>query len=368
MADDILAVVVTNSAGLYAAIKAAHAGDQILLAPGSYAMLSLSNFNPTSGVTFGSLDPTNPAKVAGIYAVNSSNITFKNLDVSVDPRQGYAVTLGHDKNVTIDHLNIHGTGVGNGNGALVRDSTNVTISNSEIHDIGNGFSHLDSSNVVFSNNSFHDLQADAIHGGGTSNITISGNHFTNFFPKAGDHPDAIQFWTTNTTAPAHDITVADNIIVRGQGAVVQGIFIGSEWGFVYQNVTITGNTIIGAMYNGIALSTANNVLIDSNVVQGYQDMTSWIAFQKTTNAIVTNNIATAIKNLGANLSLVYGTNDLVPAAVIGDLSGLSLLHSTAPPPLEAILHPLTPLEAVLPPLMGLEHYDFTFSFFGTLAV
>ena len=313
---------VTNSAGLYAATKAAVAGDQILLAPGSYSMISLSNFNPTSAVTIASLDPTNPAKVSGIYAVNSSNVTFKNLDVSVDPRQIFAVTLGSDKNMIFDNLSIHGTGAGDGNGVMVRNSTGITIKNSEIHDIGTGLSHINSSNVVFSNNKFHDLQADAIHGGGTSNITISGNYFTNFFPKAGDHPDAIQFWTTGTTTSARDIVVTDNVVVRGEGSVVQGVFIGSETGLVYQNVTITGNTIVGGMYNGIALSTANNVKIADNVVQGYQDMTSWISFQKTTNAVVTNNTATMIKNLGANTGLTFTGNTTITTVEIGDISAL----------------------------------------------
>ena len=100
------------------------------------------------------------------------------------------------------------------------------MTNSEIQNIGTGISYINSDQVLISDNNLHNLQSDAMHGGGTSDITITHNTFSDF---AGvGHPDAIQFWTTGSAVAAHDITISDNTITRGSGAVVQGVFMGGD--------------------------------------------------------------------------------------------------------------------------------------------
>ena len=158
----------------------------------------------------------------------------------------------------------------------IQNSKQVTVQNSEIHDVGTGISYVNSDTVMIANNNLHNIQSDAMHGGGTSDLTISHNTFTDF--AGAGHPDAIQFWAApGATTPAHDIVISDNTMTRGAGATFQGIFMGAgDAAHAFQNVTITGNAMAGTMYNGIALQYANNATVENNFVEGYSDMTSWI--------------------------------------------------------------------------------------------
>ncbi|WP_309605732.1 right-handed parallel beta-helix repeat-containing protein, partial [Phenylobacterium sp.] len=207
LATHAIFTTVYTSDGLWSAVKAALPGDTIYLSPGNYTAMSLTGMNPSGMVTITSLDLGHPAVIAGITLTNSSNLTFTNIELTPKAQGAYAVTLGSDTNIRFDHLNIHASATVDGNAMLIRDSKNVSVTNSEIHNIGTGISYINSDTVMLSGNKLHNIQSDGMHGGGTSNITITGNTFTDFAPKAGDHPDAIQFWTSGTTASVHDIVV-----------------------------------------------------------------------------------------------------------------------------------------------------------------
>jgi len=235
--------------------------------------------------------------------------------------------LGADNNITLDGLNVHGAAVGgtSGNGIKISDSPNVTVMNSDIHNLGDALSHTDSDGLIVTGNTFDHLGGDGIHGGGSSNVLIADNSFTSFITTAGKHPDAIQFWTTNTTASAHDIVVRDNLILRGEGAGMQGIFITDQSGgnIPYENLTITGNTVIGGFYHGLTVYDGNNVLIDGNTVVGYTDMSSWIMAYETNDATVTNNITSQLKLTSPNTDLVSLGNSVV-AKVTADTDDMLL--------------------------------------------
>ena len=113
---------------------------------------------------------------------------------------------------------------------MIRDSSDITVTNSEFTHARYAVSMLDNSGVTISGNYFHDLRTDGVRGGGNSNVVISDNFFTNFRPAEGDHADAIQFWTTNTTTSAENIRITGNVIVRGEGGATQGIFMRDEAG------------------------------------------------------------------------------------------------------------------------------------------
>src|SRR3546814_7169738 len=79
-----------------------------------------------------------------------------------------------------------------------------------------------------SGNSFHTMRSDGVRGGGTNDVVISNNYFTDFHPVGADHPDAIQLWTTNTTESARNISITGNVFERGDGDIIQGIFRSEE--------------------------------------------------------------------------------------------------------------------------------------------
>jgi nitrous oxidase accessory protein NosD len=314
---------VGTSTGLLSALKTARPGDVIKLSPGDYSAMKIYKVEIAGEVTITSADASNPAVLHGLSVENSRGLTFTNLEMvipSVSNANGAAV--GSSSYIRFDNVNVHGAKPGDANAITIRNSDHVSVVNSDIHDAWIGISHLNSNYLTFSRNTVHDIKADGIRGGGSSNVVISDNHFTNFYPDPADHPDAIQFWTVNTAAAARDIVITGNTFVRGDGKPIQGIFVGNENRLPFENVTITGNAIIGGMYHGISLDTAVNARIEGNIVQGYSDMTSWIGIFRTNNAIVSNNQANYFKFLDSKGVSDRG-NKTLRMAKIGDDSILA---------------------------------------------
>ena len=286
---------VSNAAQLSAAISSAHAGDTILLAAGTYSGVVMQNLNFTSAVTITSADAAHPATLTDLYVRGSSGLNFSNLELDASASTAYfPFQVYGSSNVNMSHLWFHGSLDSNSGSSLlmVRESSNVTVSNSEFEQGANALSFLNDDHIQFVGNSFHDLRTDAIRGGGSSYVTVSGNTFTDFHPVEGDHPDAIQFWTTNTTVAAHDIVVTNNVITRGDGGIIQGIFFRDQVGSLpYANVTITDNMLAGTMYNGIMIDGGRNVAISGNTVAGYPDMKSWIRLDNVNGAVLSHNSA-----------------------------------------------------------------------------
>jgi len=285
-------VTVENADTLMSALRAAHGGDVIVLAPGNYGEVVLRNLQFDTPVTIVSSRADDPAVLQRLVIGSSEGLTFRNLEIQVTPgARGIEVTKG--SNVTLDRLDVHGSKgdgpLGDGVGLHIRNSDGVTVSNSEFSELSHGLAHLDSTHLVISDNRFHDIRIDGVRGGGSSQVEISRNYFTDFHRQAGDHGDAVQFWTSNTTTGVRDIVVKDNVFVRGEGDVAQGIFFGNEAKLPYENITITGNAIIGGMYNGISINTGHNVVISDNLVLGYTDMASKIRVDQSEDVIIRNN-------------------------------------------------------------------------------
>ena len=328
-------VTVNSTTALTTALASAHGGDTILLSAGVYDRIGLQGVNIVGGVTIASADPTQPVVIAGVELNNCSGLTFRDVEIHVNERTQNVLNVVSSNDIHFDRVEMDDAFGSTRGGVLFRESSNVSISNSELHDIGTAIVNYRSANVTLTGNNLHDLKGDGIQTADSSVITISGNNFTNFFPSDGDHPDAIQFFTAGTTVAAHDISITNNTYVRGAGAPVQGIFMGDEVNLPYQNVVISGNAIVGGMYNGIA-TYAVNVTISNNIVQAWADMASSIVLQTSTGASLTNNQATSYIFLGTSPGLVSSGNITLATAPVGDTSILgqtsTVLPSSPPPP------------------------------------
>jgi hypothetical protein len=257
---------------LLAALKACTAACAVVLAPGDWHNVQIDGVKAHATVT------GTGVVVHDLTLTNSSGITFSGLEFStvgaaVGPfgaanDNWFRVTAS--SNITFDKLKVHGDSRGSlantPSGFLIRESRYITVSNSEFSYLHHALAHLNDEHVTISNNTFHNLMDDSIRGGGTSWITISNNLCYSNHPDASDpdHPDCIQFWTSNTTSSAHDITITDNRYDRGTAHTTQFIFLGNEKAIPYYNATISGNRSYGSMWNGIAVSTARNVTITNN--------------------------------------------------------------------------------------------------------
>jgi parallel beta-helix repeat protein len=313
---------VTSATALNAALKATHAGDTIMLAPGDYGGVWVSNLHFATDVTVTSATSTD-AVLTGLSVSGSNGLTFSNLEIDTSgATTNFPVNVANSQDVHLNHLNVHGSLDGNPqndvDSLLFRSSSNVSVTNSEFQEAGNAISHVNDDHVTISGNTIHDVRADGVHGGGSSYVTISNNTFRDFHPVAGDHPDMIQFWTSGTTTSAHDIAVTNNLFIRGDGSVAQGVFMGDEVGTLpYQRVTISGNYILGAMYNGISVGHGAGVTVDHNTVVGFTDMNSWIRLDKVAGGAITNNTASQVITTAADTGLTVSGNTIAPLSSDG---------------------------------------------------
>ncbi len=279
------------------AVRGAKSGDTILLASGTYSGLSLRNVNIAGEVVIRSADTDHPAILKDLLVRDSSGLTFRDLTFSADARDGlYAFTTHGSSRITYDRIDVHGSLDGNPQNDtaafIVRESSNIRVTNSEFHELEHGLSILNNRNVTIDNNSFHDIQTDGVRGGGNTDLIVRGNSFTDFYPAPGDHPDAIQLWTNGTPIVGRNILITDNVVTRGDGQPVQGIFLRDTFDErPFRNVTITDNVVVGAMGNGIAVDGVKGLTIARNQVVAGTDQSSTIRVEKAENAVVSNNSA-----------------------------------------------------------------------------
>lgn len=233
---------VASAAELIAALKGASGGEVFELKAGSYPAFQLTNLRFEKPVTIRG----DGAVIANLIVFGCEGLVFDGL--------AFRDRIDNSKN-----------------GILIRVSKHVYLRGCEFAFQGNGVGHLSCTDLLIEDCRFHDLRSDGVAGGdGCARIAIRRNRFTDFYPEPGDHPDAVQIWTAKAKAPTTDIEVTDNIILRGKGAAVQGIFLGDESAgkFPYERVRITGNLLAGTGTNGIAVGGGSDILIAENVVTG----------------------------------------------------------------------------------------------------
>jgi hypothetical protein len=283
------------------AIKSAQSGDVIYLEAGTYSGIAIRNLIVDGNVTITSKDPGNPATITNINVTGSSGFTFENLEFAPNEGGQFAYLVNGSKNITFSNLDVHGSLDGNpqgdSSGISILGSSNIRIENSEFHELRRGVGVGDSEGVVIEGNKFHVLQTDGVMVSDTKNIKILDNSFSNFSPVIGDHPDAIQFLTKGTTASSEDIVISGNIITRGEGSAMQGIFMRDEVGnLAYKNVTISDNIMVGTGYNGIMVGNGENLKITGNELISYEGATNktWILIRGANGVVAENNTAILI--------------------------------------------------------------------------
>jgi hypothetical protein len=98
---------------------------------------------------------------------------------------------------------------------------------------------------------------------------ITANLIEDFHPLPGYHPDGIQFHSNKQLA-ARDVLIRDNLILGHPERRIQGIFMragyASDPGQRYGRIRILDNIVAGSMWNGIAITNADDVEIAGNRV------------------------------------------------------------------------------------------------------
>jgi hypothetical protein len=307
--------MISTLADLTSALATAKPGDVLTLAQGQFERLALEKvqFEKRAVVING------PGTiVAGVELSECAGLTFRGLEVTINQRTQTAINVVGSRRVRLEKLDIHGEPGGDKPGVMFRHSHECRLSGSRLHDLGTAVRLIDCEGVRVASNGFRNLRGDGVQSSGSSKVSITGNRFTDFYPGPGDHPDAIQFFTVNQKAPARDVIITGNVIQRGKGGIVQGIFLGNETGLPYINVNIARNVCLGTMWNGVAVGQGERVLIADNLVQPFTegDVGSGIVIDRCVDVAVRDNWA-GVQRLGAQTNLTETGNRAVTPATGG---------------------------------------------------
>lgn len=306
---------VTNSTELANAISKAVAGDEIKVAAGDYASLSIRYKVADIPIKITALDPSNPPVFNSVVIFGSTGIvldglTYKLVPSATSTSATTAITITQSTGISVLNSKITGgpsvngvdpsstvldstgnvLGLPVGRGIMINKSSDVRIEGNDISLFHKGVVMAQSNGVTIHNNEIHDLRSSPIVGSALNDITISSNHTYNYTPwgwgtSYGDHGDLIHFWTDANyqTTASKNIIIKDNFLTQGTGTAMLGIFLANNsTPFGYENVVIQNNII----------SNANNQALRLEHVQG----------------IVTGNTAIAPDN-----SMVKGSPGLIAA-------------------------------------------------------
>lgn len=302
--------VVNNQAALDAAIKAAKSGDVILLAPGTYSSITMTNINPAANITIQSQDTNNKAVVGTVWLTNSSNVTLKDFNVvrPTVPDDDFAIAnrVLSSSNITINGVRFTG-GTGDpsnakGTGLSIRGGTNNKIINSEIDHFVIGMDVRAVDTMLVQGNQFLDNRRDHSNYSEMKNVVIDDNLYKGLYPINEEHPDAIQFMTAGRAYGNSNITITNNVVLQGDGRGTQGFFLNDETEVTpYQNVKIENNLIyLSGMYHGINLRNAQGVSVKNNTVLSVADEKStWIRLENVSGT-VSGNVTDQLVLEGAN--------------------------------------------------------------------
>ncbi|MDG6079097.1 right-handed parallel beta-helix repeat-containing protein [Erythrobacter litoralis] len=300
-------VTVSSKADILRVLERINTPTRILLRPGNYGRLFLKDIAVPNGTVIQSAEMRRVATFEGIRLDGVRGLSFEGLGIE-PPASGpvagrYGMLIVNSRSVEVDRLAFRGPGrtVNDRFGAalMLRNSSSITVKRSYFKNFRHGIAMLKLEDATIELNEFEELQTDAIRGGGVSDTRIANNVITNFSPAAKDHPDGIQLWSNQQRKAAKDIVIEDNLVVRGKGGPTQGVFIrDNRLRLPFENLRVTGNLVIGGLYNGISIGGADGVRLLDNTVISRPDQKSWIRLEHTRNTYAAGNSAAAyvVKN------------------------------------------------------------------------
>lgn len=335
---------------LLVALKAAAlTGGTIKLAAGHYDRIYYSNVS-SPGLLITSADPANPAQIDGVSMTRVNNVTLAGLEIGRPLLAGENITTAYVtvcgcRNVNMVGLDVHGSLDGDasndGYGIRIDGSSDVTVADSDFHQLNRAVIVMRSSDAVLSGNDITQTR-EGFGLGVVDHVVIEKNDFHGLTPafQYGDHPDCIQFMTANLGSSSH-VLIRDNAMINGDSAPVQGIFMRSTEPGIYgfSDFTITNNLYYGGSRHGISVGYCDGLTVQGNTILASPtpELVPALNITQVSNASFSGNISPLYLVDGANLKS-FGTNDLIVASSKSP-TGLALddLFMTPPTGIDPLL-------------------------------
>lgn len=309
---------IADKAALLAALEKAKGGETLLLEPGAYGDLSIVNRQFPRPLVIQSRDPAQPARFANTWLSHAGNITFRGLVLgrplaAGEPEWTQLTTVGDSSNIRFENVRFEGSLDGNpandGWGLYVVRVAGLTVTGGRFEEFHRAYVIEQSRDIEVSNNVFEKIRSDGGDFAAVENVIVRGNRYSNFMPKEGDHPDAIQFWTNGQTRGSANILIENNVILQGDGVGPQGIFIADEIGNLpYRKLVVRNNLVYtDDEWEAILVSGAADAEISNNTVLSSREngaKGAWIRVDKSQDVIARDNVM---------VRWVAGTNGRVTA-------------------------------------------------------
>jgi hypothetical protein len=143
--------------------------------------------------------------------------------------------------------------------------------------------------------------------------------------------------------------ISGNVVVVTNGAVVQGIFVGADSKFEFDNVDISNNFLYGTSFNGIAASYTNDLTLSGNELLALPGKVTKIVVLNSDHVTLTDNDASRF-NFSNDTTLTQ-TNDTTNSGVTdlgaAAMRSFELLHPEMAPLLDPFIA-LAPAAPVTP--------------------
>ena len=332
-------LTVANQAELETAIRSVRGGDTILLKAGTYEDLNLThtsnrNYKFTEKVTIKSADPTQKAVVNELFIRGATNVTISDLKFDYTGVQGADTQswqigdpffIENGAGITLDRLVIDGhsnsAGFGAGTGLRVKNSANVTISNTEMVNFKVAMNLWNSSDITVENNVIRQMNHDGLFIGGVKNLVIEDNYIGDNNPQypLALHKDAIQIFTDSVTPPSQNVVIRGNTIVSSD--VRHGVFIFNELyrdgntsnAVRHKNILVEDNYIRNANTHGVTVTHADGVTVRGNTVtlngdQGLVQIPLINVSGTTRNVEIIGNRVSSVQDSLGDTWTVYGND------------------------------------------------------------
>lgn len=313
-------LAVSGPSALGAALARATGGEIIALAPGDYGTLALTAPQGVfaNKVTLRSADPAQPARFTRIALRGARNIALENLAFHYVPRagdgtgvamlevRGSAETPASD--ITVSGCSFAGepaapsvgadpldaaavaaqkglvSGAFSGRAIYMNRAERVTVSGNRATGVFRGFGFEKLAALEVTGNLLHDIRSDGMTFGELTDARIEANVLHALHPwrhdaaqARGDHPDLIQFWTTNSEAATRNVLIRGNLLVQrveDGGLFAQGLFMRNPKAeadaqgeaFFYRDIRIEDNVIYNGHINSLVVGETLGLTVSGNLL------------------------------------------------------------------------------------------------------
>jgi Right handed beta helix region len=312
---------VTSASELQTALTLVASGGTILLQPGNYGALDISNRDFTSFVTLRSADLQNRAVMTAVTLNNASFIRLDGLHVSSGsngaPGSKIMQIINGSRNIEIINCEVNGLVDGNFDGhygIYVDHSDVVSLYNNNVHDVHDGIVAFSVRDFVVRENFVDYVGSDNFKFGGLTGVLIENNTGGgNLFANAGAHADFMQF-----QAATRDAVIRGNVFLAQNSERPQGIFMGSD--FLQRNILIENNIIYSGKSNAIRIKQGTDIIVRNNTLL----TTPWLGHESANirvppGSIVENNISTASEGRYSGSNIIAQYDDPGDIYYYGDL-------------------------------------------------